>query len=311
MPGTQLNTFENGDVSTTSLSSIQQTLLQNLQSLDNVMLLNYDTSTACLGVKAGSVVTVNYVAYKFLSDELFNVLNSDGSVSTANSAANGDYYVIFAPDSDGKCTGYLRSIENINVIEDSDKGAIYENNTQYRIIGGLTKSGTSYTKKWRYEFKGYNLEKAGAWTIRCYADGIDLNPRRLAPSLYTSGLNKTVSVGWSASGLETGEISIATIVLTYPCYVVVNGSWSAISVPSGYKTTAQATGSYILVLMSGSTEIMTVSRSAPVLPGKYVLKLKTTVGRATDPRSHSMAITSSASVSSYSLYNSSGTRIGL
>lgn len=311
MPGTQLNIFENGDVSSTSLSSIQQTLLQNLQALDNVRLLNYDTSTACLGIKAGSVITVNYVAYKFLSDELFNVLNSDGSVSTANSSADGDYYVIFVADADGNCTGYLKAIENINVIEDSDKGGVYENNTQHRIIGGLTKSGTSYTKKWRYEFKGYNLEKPGAWTVRCYADGMELNPRRLAPSLYTNGPAKTVSVGWSASSLGTTTTDVALLDIKFPCYVSVLWAWVAGDPPSNMRVTVPASGWLQLMLTYNGADIKSVSLDAPVLPGIYKLRVCTSAGLAVDTRSHSATIRSSASVTSYSLCNPYGTRIGL
>ena len=312
MPGTQLNIFENGDVTPTSLSSMQQTLLQTIQKLDNVMLLNYDSGTACLGIRKGSVVTVNYVAYKFLADELFNVLNADGTVSTANSVADGNYYIIFKPDSDGTCTGYLRAIASANVIEDTDKGAIYENYTQHRIIGGLTKSGTSFYNKWRYELKCFNLEKPGSWLIRYYADGVELNPRKLAPRLYTQGVNASVPVNWSAAGLGTTATDVAWLDITYPCYVNIAWAWSGGSAPSGYKTTTPPSGYLQLILTNGGgADVMAVSTTSPILPGIYKIRVCTTAGTANDTRSHSKTLTNSVAVYSYSILNPFGTRIGL
>jgi hypothetical protein len=159
------NTFKNGSSSPDDFTSQQQTLIEVLQQLRGVFYLNFEAgNTAALGLKAGSKITVNFKEYSFTTTALFDVIKSDGSVVTADNADDGDYIVIFKANDDDTCTGYLYQTAESNVSINANYGGLYITNTQYRVVGGVTKSGTTHTK-WLYVYNDNLVQKI-------YPDGL-------------------------------------------------------------------------------------------------------------------------------------------
>lgn len=170
-----INTFRNGDTGVENFTSMQQTILQVLRDKDNFALYNFECgNNATPGIYAGSILAVNYVLYPFNTTELALYLATDGSVSDASSAPDGNYAVIAKPsviDGVGYCTIYLYPYTGGQAIFEPTYGHFIIPGTQYRVLALCTKSGSSFTEKRLYIFNN-NLADD---TIRIYQHGAEIN----------------------------------------------------------------------------------------------------------------------------------------
>ena len=219
-----LNTFRNGDTSTENFTSLQQTLIRLLADKDKVELYNFEYgNTAAPGITAGSIVAVNHILYPFDSTELAQYLATNGAVSAASSAPDGEYVIVTKPfiDGDGAfCSIYLFPFTEGNVEYRADYGGYYIAGTQWRVIGGALNTSGAWTKKWRYQLNGSSGERTTiartAPTLRMYSDGADILFRKIRaynPNIIATPINNYIP---DATAASTGIIP-TEIALQYPC----------------------------------------------------------------------------------------------
>lgn len=223
-----INTFRNGDTSIENFTSMQQTIIQVLRDKDNFDLYNFEYgNTAAPGIVSGSIVGVNYVLYPFNSTELALYLATDGMQADASSAPDGEYVIIFKPSvigGVGYCTMYVYPFAEGQIVYNSAYGHYVVSGTQNRVVGGVTKSGASWTKKWIYQLNGSSEESTTVArpdpTVRIYNDGADIYFRRIRA--YVPGIVGTPISNYTptASEASAGYIN-QTIELKYKCILQI------------------------------------------------------------------------------------------
>ena len=223
-----VNTFRNGDTSIENFTSMQQTIIQVLRDKDNFDLYNFEYgNTAAPGIVSGSIVGVNYVLYPFNSTELALYLAPDGTEADASSAPDGEYVIIFKPSvigGVGYCAMYVYPFAEGQIVYNSAYGHYVVSGTQNRVVGGVTKSGASWTKKWIYQLNGSSEESTTVArpdpTVRIYNDGADIYFRRIrayVPGVVGTPINNYTP---TASEASAGYIN-QTIELKYKCILQI------------------------------------------------------------------------------------------
>ena len=210
MAGTLISSFWNGDATTNSLTAIQQTLIRLYRTHDAMAFGNFAAgNTSALNVLAGSAVVVNMNYFYFGAAEDIAVLNADGSTTALPSAASGNYYLVANINADKTCTIYARLVSSVTVADNPVFGGIYVVNTQQRVLGGFTWTGSSHTNKWRYKEK----DVFGQY-YRQYADGLVYLPR-------INTTSETVIHDGSTTDHTTDEVTIGTVTLNSQATVCV------------------------------------------------------------------------------------------
>lgn len=167
-----------------------------------------------MSVAAGSVLTVNYKQYPFINTESLDFLNSDGSVTLESNLSAGTYYIVAKANLDDTCTCYMHSMQ-YTVQYNNTYGGYYIQNTQLRVIGGITKvTGGVYSDKWLLPNDGYITDTA---FNKVYPNGNVLTIRRLNAN-YTG--DKTTL---NASAITAGS---ATVTVKYPCLLSLDMTYS-------------------------------------------------------------------------------------
>lgn len=244
-----VNTFRNGDTSIENFTSMQQTIIQVLRDKDNFDLYNFEYgNTAVPGIVSGSIVGVNYVLYPFNSTELALYLAPDGTEADASSAPDGEYVIIFKPSvvgGVGYCTMYVYPFVEGQIVYNSAYGHYVVSGTQNRVVGGVYKSGSSWTDKWIYQLNGSSEEITTAArpipTVRIYSDGADILFRRIRayqPGPVATPVDNYVCTSETAS---SGTIPV-NIPVEYPCALFVWVKYSSSLVfPASYEYGSQTT----------------------------------------------------------------------
>lgn len=223
-----LNTFRNGDTSTENFTSLQQTLIRLLADKDKIELYNFEYgNTAAPGITAGSLVSVNYILYPFDSTELAQYLATNGAISAASSAPDGEYVIIAKPFIDGDdafCNIYLFPFTEGNVEYRADYGGYYVAGTQWRVLGGALNNSGSWTKKWRYQLNGSSGERTTIArndpTFRMYADGADILFRRIRA--YNPNIIATPISNYAPTTADGAAGVIPTVIsIQFPCILHV------------------------------------------------------------------------------------------
>ena len=130
MAGSKINNFSIGD---SNIQSVMLTLDKTFKGQHQVSLTNYST-TAESQVAAGSVIEIGGALYKFDSNESITGSPSDGTV-----------YIMAVPSGDSVTCAYTNTAPTWS---DSKQGWYGTGGTaNNRYIGGVTKSGTSWTNK--------------------------------------------------------------------------------------------------------------------------------------------------------------------
>lgn len=188
MAGTLISKIVNGEDNSTSFTNLQQSFLQMLRSYDAVLLGNYASgNTSAVNVLANSVLGVNYNLYRWVEAQTISARASDGSLSDLDAATNGDYYLVAIVGSDSTCAMYAMAGAT-SVEYNPAFGGWYVSGTQHRVIGGFSKVGTVYSRKWRYQVPNDSGNEAISFSLRLFADGIEgiLNTNHGAISLYSN-----------------------------------------------------------------------------------------------------------------------------
>ena len=211
MAGTLISKVVNGENGVTSFTNLQQSFLVMLRSYDGMLYGNYEPgNTSMLNVLSESVIAVNYNLYKWSAAQAISVRAIDGAVTDIGSAADGAYYLVAVVGADSVCTIYAMLCSAVSVAANASYAGWYISGTAIRVLGGFTKSGTSYVRKWRYQMPNGFANEATDYNFRVYTDGYE------GKTL----INKDPIVVYSSTSdtqHETAAIDIAVFTVTCPC----------------------------------------------------------------------------------------------
>lgn len=150
---TRKSDFIIGDDSTYNLSSFLECLQKTYAGVGIYDLMNFG-NTGIPGLKAGAIIDVQGTLYVLDADTQAVYRDSGGTVSELSGAPDGDYYLALIDASETVTIAALLISETF-MTRISSYAGYYETGTANRIIGGFTKTGSSYTAKWRYQYHAH------------------------------------------------------------------------------------------------------------------------------------------------------------
>lgn len=211
MAGTLISKIVNGEDGTTSFTNLQQSFLVMLRDYDGMLYGNYAPgNTGMLNVLAESVIGVNYNLYKWADAQTISKRNVDGSTSDIRSAADGAYYLVAVVGADSICTIYAMLCSAVTVAANASYAGWYITGTTVRVLGGFTKTGASYVRKWRYQVANGYANESQDYNYRIYADGYE------GKTLINKDLVSVYSSNTDTQH-ETTPVDIAAFITTCPC----------------------------------------------------------------------------------------------
>ena len=180
-----------GDDSSYNLSSFLECLQKTYAGVGIYDLMNF-SNTGIPGIKAGAVVDVQGTLYVLDADTQAVYRDSGGTVSALSGAPDGEYYLALI-DAGETVTIAALMISATTIARSAAYAGYYETGTTNRILGGFTKTGTSYSAKWRYLYQTHEDNY-----VKVTSDGVYLTANDVSADVVTAN---TLTVGnISASG---------------------------------------------------------------------------------------------------------------
>lgn len=145
----KISNFLIGDPSQANISAIMLTLQHSYSGRGLFRIRNFD-NTGIPGLMAGAVLDVAGSLYLEETELVCQYRNGTGEILNIASAPDGQYHMIAIPSADSVI---IAAVSGLSPVFDTDYGAFYENGTANRVLGGFTKTGSSYSTKWAYLFE--------------------------------------------------------------------------------------------------------------------------------------------------------------
>lgn len=180
-----------GDDSSYNLSSFLECLQKTYAGVGIYDLMNF-SNTGIPGIKAGAVVDVQGTLYVLDADTQAVYRDSGGTVSALSGAPDGDYYLALI-DAGETVTIAALLISATTIARSAAYAGYYETGTTNRILGGFTKTGTSYSAKWRYLYQTHEDSY-----VKVTSDGVYLTANDVSADVVTANTLTVVNI--SASG---------------------------------------------------------------------------------------------------------------
>ena len=264
---TRKSDFIIGDDSTYNLSSFLECLQKTYAGVGIYDLMNF-SNTGIPGLKAGAIIDVQGTLYVLDADTQAVYRDAGGTVSALSGAPDGEYYLALI-DAGETVTIAALLISATTIARSSSYAGYYETGTTNRIIGGFTKTGTSYTAKWRYQYQTHEDSY-----VKVTSDGVYLTANDVSADVMTAN---TLNVGnISASGqtllakykqtyhelnAEFLPNNVTGFVVTSPCIIYMT-----------YQNYYPGPG-YGIAVNVGSTQYpidYVDGRAFMLLPGRYI-----------------------------------------
>lgn len=213
----KINNFILGDDGLTNLSSVLQTIQVAYAGKGSYNLINFGNS-GVPGISAGSIIDVGGALFLTDADSQCVYRNIPGYEPLSN-ALDGAYYIVLS-GGESESTLSIVPVGMITPVNNTTYPGWYEQGTINRILGGCTKSGSNYTRKWRYLYDGQG-------DLVITSDGIECSVADLNAfdSVTTHAYSKVYGTPASITGTPDGfgriiyNTGLSDLVLTHPATI--------------------------------------------------------------------------------------------